>query len=314
MRRSLLLSLSVLLLSLAASGQKQRGDMSPAWSPDGTKIAFVSAAKGKMGVQILVMDADGSNVKQMTHNGNGADTPAWSPDGKKLAISVCTKPNVRTSVNQLGQLVVTMGGPPPEWEIYVIDADGSNLRRLTHDRGDAAQPAWSPDGKRIAFTYAQEGPYEIYVINADGSNRQKLIQGAMPAWSPDGTRIAFERWGGQGTDIFQIYTMDADGRGLRQLTIADMKAYRPTWSPDGKKIAFSASSAGSEQRNIYRMDADGANLQQLSRGEISAMSPAWSPDGSTIAFAGRGKAGQYIYLMAADGSNLRQLTGQKTGK
>ena len=122
-------------------------------------------------------------------------------------------------------------------EIYVMDADGGNQRRLTNNRGDEWDPSWSPDGRKIVFSSDRDGhvingrsAYEIYVMNADGGNPQNLTNNPnydrYPSWSPDGERIAFARWDGTIKNLtinFEIYVMDADGGILKtSLTISLM--------------------------------------------------------------------------------------------
>ena len=184
-------------------------------------------------------------------------------------------------------------------DIYIMDADGGNVRQLTDSPEEARAPAWSPDGSQIAFASGPSlGTRGVYVMNADGSNVRLLTNRAVPGtsltWSPDGTEIAFERLSGYGPGI---YVMNADGGNVRQLTDAWTSNLSPDWSPDGTQIAFSSF-------DIYVMDADGGNLRRLTDGSGSDWAPAWSPDGTHIAFSRDGD----IYVMDADGGNLRRLT------
>ena len=211
-------------------------------------------------------------------------------------------------------------------EIYVMDADGKNQRRLTNNRHEDWSPSWSPDGKRIVFFSDRDGhvhfipgwfTYEIYVMNADGGNPQNLTNNPnddrFPSWSPDGKRIAFQAnrdW--DNPQNYEIYVMDADGGNEQKLTENPNEDEYPSWSPDGKRIAFA--SVRREEHftyEIYVMDADGANQQRLTENLKNDWHPVWSPDGKRIAFSSDRK-GDFenfeIYVMDADGGNQRRLT------
>ena len=208
-----------------------------------------------------------------------------------------------------------------QWELYVMDAEGKNQRRLTNNRNQDRHPAWSPDGKRIVFTtYRGEQDFvpatanaDIYVIDADGKNQQRLTNDPHsewdPSWSPDG-KIAFtysneQNWA---FDPGRIYVIDADGGDQQRLTNDPLPEWDPSWSPDGKRIAFT-SSGGGRFRRIYVMDADGDNQQRLASNPFSEdWDPAWSPDGKRIAFGSWRDGNTDIYVMDADGKNPRRLT------
>jgi hypothetical protein len=155
-----------------------------------------------------------------------------------------------------------------------------------------SQPAWSPDGQRIAFVrYGSENRHDIYMMDGDGSDvvRRTFEGGAgnftaglhSPTWSPDGSQIAFVSLSGD-DGYHALHVMNADGSGVREVTPRDEGGIeRPTWSPDGRRIAFSKCIHGS--CDVYAVAADGSALTQLTRGMI-AVAPAWSPDGDWIAF------------------------------
>ena len=174
-------------------------------------------------------------------------------------------------------------------EIYVMDANGWNLRNLTRNPSVDDLPSWSPSGERIEFESRRDGTYEIYVMDADGGNPQRLTRhiafDCCASWSPSGERIAFGADRDSGN--WEIYVMDVDGANLLNLTNNDdANDEWPSWSPDGERIAF-GSYGKRRKSDIYVMDVDGGNLQRLTRDAESDYSPDWSRSVFSVSPAGR---------------------------
>jgi Tol biopolymer transport system component len=263
------------------------------WSPDGSKIVFVSE-RGDFGEQtnneIFVMNADGSGQTQLTDTpGTHEQDPTWSPDG--------------------GQIAFARGGLSGN-AIVVMDGDGSNQTPLTAAFGRA--PRWSPDGSRIVFVRripnTESGRDEIFVMNADGSNQTRLTDNSSedndPAWFPDGSRIVFRSLRDGNSEI---YVMNADGSGQTNLTTDPGFDGDFELSPDGARIVFVSGDPG----GIFLMDSDGSDKTNLAPFGFG-LQPSWSPDGHRIAFVrlNRDETLFDIWAMNADGSGAVQLTNQ----
>jgi hypothetical protein len=193
------------------------------------------------------------------------------------------------------------------WEIYVMNADGSGVTRLTNNPAVDWNASWSPDGKYIAFVSERDGDREIYVMNADGSRVTRLTNhpnwDEFPAWSPDGKRIAFQSYR---DGNWEIYVMNTNGSGQANLTNNPALDWFPSWSPDGKYIAFVSERDGNEE--IYVMNADGSGVTRLTNNPAVDDLPSWSPDGKYIAFVSERDGDREIYVMNADGSGVTRLT------
>ena len=249
-----------------------------------TDAAFEVRA-GMAAVELVVDAAPLTMASGKRASGNSDNFPSWSPNGQQIAFASDRDGN---------------------FEIYVMDADGSNLRRLTNNGDRDVYPSWSPDGQQIAFVSDRDGNFEIYVMDADGSNPENRTNNpdsdGAPSWSPDGQQIAFMSNRDGNSEIYVI-GWGVFSRLTHDPTDAPAWDRFPSWSPDGQQIAFVSDREG--RRGIYVMDSDGDNLRRLTDHPASDGAPSWSPDGERIAFE---DSDSEIYVMDSDGDNLRRLT------
>jgi TolB protein len=172
-------------------------------------------------------------------------------------------------------------------QIYAMPADGSGQTNLSGNPAQEMDPAWSPDGERVAFarSFHAGGRPDIFVMNADGSGGGALTQGTLadrdPAWSPDGTQIVYASRTEAGGP-FRLFVMNADGTDDRQLTDGGSNTaddLSPSWSPDGTRIAFSSTRPGGFPQ-LFMVAPDGTAMKRLTHGDQIDGNPSWSPDGT----------------------------------
>ena len=258
-------------------------------------LAFYSDRDGNP--EIYVMNSDGSGLIRLTDDPAFDDSPALSPDGRQIAfLTARHDPNPQF--------------PDFKYEIYVVNSDGSSLRRLTNTEAAEDHPAWSPDGRQLIFDadYDEDGYYEIYTMQADGTAVTRLTFNAandqFADWSPDGTQIAFASDRNGNWDVF---VMNVDGSEQRPLTNTPDWELFPAWSPDGASIAFNGLVPRSQNTDVFVMNADGADIRQLTTAPHFDENPVWSLSGDLIAFQTNRDGNFEIYQMNPNGSDQRPL-------
>jgi len=237
-------------------------------------------------------------------------TEAPLPQTESAAPSPTATPQLSPAGPIPGVIAFTSDRDDGEGDIYLMNADGSDQRRLTDDPAYDAWPVWSPDGSQLAFTSSRNGNPDIYVMDADGGDLRQLTEDQesdfWPDWSPDGAQIAFvSRRDGNS----ELYVCDADGTNLQRLTTSPGHEDFPAWSPDGTRIVFSRIEGNN---GTFVINADGSNEQRLL--EFPVLEPAWSPDGTRIAFGSDHEGFRAIYVTDADGSNIQKLSDSRAGE
>jgi Tol biopolymer transport system component len=267
-------------------------DDNPAWSPDGARIVFEKDGA------LWSMRADGSDVLRLTTPPTGAldvrqnGIPLPSSDGRVL-YSRYASPGPTTlrivNVNGSNDHELTVGSVPT-WsangsqvafnvisggtsDVYLISADGSQRRNLTNTPADHEDwPVLSPDGQQVAFISSNDG---ITIMKTDGTGRTPLVRaGNVYQWSPDGSKIAY-RSPRAGTNFLDVWVVNADGSGKRQLTDENFSVNAIRWSPDGSRIAID--NGRPPNTHIYVMNADGSDLRRLTPATSSDYQPEWRP-------------------------------------
>ena len=272
-------------------------------------VAF--ASDRDKSIHIYTINPDGTDVRSTSGDNRTIDgLPRWSPDGSRIVFSS----------NQSGN-----------YEIWSMNADGSDRKRLSDLKGRSALPRWSPDGSKIVFTSevlnaAGDNDLEIFVMNSDGSGVQQLTVSpaqadervawnSVPAWSPDSSKILFasNREGDGVTPT--LYIMNSDGSDQKKFgLIVAVDGSEPDWSPVTNKIVCVRGTAA--KGDIWVMDASSPfptlTARKITENMDDNRSPVWSPDGKQAAFVSDANGNKDIFIMNADGTNIRRLTYGKS--
>jgi len=307
----------------------------PAWSPDGSRIAFQGQRDPQIGSDIYTVRPDGSALTRLTSDHIEDRGPTWSHDGR--AIAFARNP-----------------GGASDFDLYLIESHGGVPRRVTSAPGRDLDPAWSPDGSQLAFVSDREGTIlpELHVLDLPGGATRKLAAGAAehPAWTADGRSVVFathdpgnwelarldlERsinltqhaaedsfgaWDPGGTSV--VFTSNRDGKKalfrlaapggpLTKLTDGVANDWFPSWSPDGSQVVFQSDREGMGSLNLCIATIASGRTRCITRGREVKGSPAWSPDGSRIAFQSNIDSAPLnvrIFTIAPDGTGWTRLT------
>lgn len=327
-------------------------DFSPRWSPDGSKLAFLSNRKGSS-AQIYILPMDGGEARQITNMKNGASNIEWSHDGRLIAFnsevglkeetprgerSALKEPTPKERV--ISRLTYRIDGegylPKVYTHIFVVSADGGEARQVTDGDFNDGAPAWSPDGRWIAFSAIRkpDADYqledsEIYSVSPEGGTVKMLTYRRgpdnSPVWSPDGRRLAYTGYDEkfQSYTITRLYVMNADGTGKRELTAnydrsvgdgiaADVatpfgSSERIHWSPDGKHILFTSTGrAGSS--NLLAVPTDGGSVAEVTQGEHNLSGFSVARNGRIAAIISTPTEPFNLYTFALNDVSLRKLT------
>ena len=275
------------------------------------KIVFYSTRDGNS--EIYVMSSAGSNQTRLTDSTVDEEVdgaPVWSPNGRQIAF-------VKTLYNRKGEA---------NYEVFVMDADGGNQRRLTHHPAFDGYPDWSPDGAQIAFVSDRDSGEahdpNIYMMDADGSNVRQITHlkwSGAPKWSPDGKHIAFDGWFGLGHNQ-QVYVMNPDGTHRWQVSkpIPNTVMYVEGWSPEGRRILYQAAPHGLKtDATAYIATLNAAKSRVVKRERLPLpLKPAvmdlstitWGADGKSILISLEIGKESDIYRFRLSDDQLVQLT------
>jgi Tol biopolymer transport system component len=262
-------------------------DFNPTWSPDGSRLLFLGFE------DLYVMNADGSGRVRLVEGRPEVGSARWSPDGRMIAFTF-------QGFDDDEEFFI---------DLWVMRSDGSDRIKLAS--GIETGPSWSPDSRQIVYGRDQLRIIDVDGTGDHRLTRQPFPV-SEPAWSPDGGRIAFVTTLEDDSDTpdKSIFVIDPDGSGLVNLTRGRGSDESPTWSPDGSMIAFTLSGKGEEGSEIAVMNRDGGDRTNLTRRRGFDVSPDWSPDGRQIVYHRSSDEDSEIYVMDADGGGQHNVSNR----
>ncbi len=283
-------------------------------APAGGTLRQIAFASDRSGIpQIYMIDVSGGAAIPITNLPDGACQPSWSPDGARLVfVSPC-------HVSPEGRPLDISEGPPEDTALYMVNADGSNLVALPTAPGGDSEPAWSPDGQRLAFTSLRDGRPLIYVMDLMDQSVKRLTEPSadyaavrQAAWSPFGNQIAFAK---KRVDTYQIWTVTDAGQGQQPISRGGQQYwdFSPTWTPDGKTVLFTERNADGPvlpwiMSILYEM-RDSASSTRLDLGPLPVEHPQVSPDGLWVVFEGKGPdENRDIFYASLSGGQRSRVT------
>ena len=295
-----ILTLLFALVTLSACEDDPTGLVS-----DARGLIVFSRESSHASSEIWVVRPDGSDARQLTSNNVWDGQAHWSPDGRRVVFASERDSNP--------------GWPVRRSEIHVMNADGSDVRKLTNSVDGSSTPRWSPDGTRIVFSRRDDPRVRVYVMNADGTDLRPVtpVEGGdfLPDWSPDGNRILYLS---SQPPLYRrlMHVVNVDGTGVQMLggdAACDGQVSDARWSPDGTRILYSCAMLNGQA--IFSMKADGTDVVRLSRPDMPGTAVydwavAWSPDGRQIAFSSSRAGNHEVYVMSSTGENPTRVTDE----
>jgi Tol biopolymer transport system component len=309
------------------------------WAPDGRSVAFRHARLGKLGI----IDAHGRHLHLLRLTGNQPTPVAWSPDAARLAFLRGRERTQIFAYDLRHRILLRQVTKEPRWtyfmevqwrngrisyaarldtsdfEIAMMNGDGTGAHVLTHNTVRDEDPAWSPDGRELVFSRTTTPTAGLRLMNADGSHERELVHSGTlvdlaPAWSPDGSTIAFV----ESQSRFQygeLWLIRRDGGGRRRLSSVVPSPKGVSWSPDGRSLVV-AGKRGVADIDLFVVDVQSDVSRPLGPELSYVAAPVWSPDGSRILFAGICRAtscqGFSLYEAAIDGTGVKKVVDDVT--